>query len=55
MNMFMAHVIGVVSYDKCSFSGVFRYMLLVKKKKYASVTLEKKPNGEIVLNTELKG
>ena len=30
-------------------------MLLLKKKKYAAVTLEKKPNGEIFCNTELKG
>ncbi len=35
--------------------GVYRYMLLLKKKKYAAVTMEKKANGQIVTNTELKG
>ncbi len=37
------------------FTGVFRYMLLLKKKKYAAVTMEKKANGELVCTTELKG
>lgn len=35
--------------------GVYRYMLLLKKKKYAAVTMERKPNGHLVTNTELKG
>ena len=36
--------------------GVFRYMLLLKKKKYAAVTVEKSPvTGELVDTTELKG
>ena len=35
--------------------GVYRYMLLLKKKKYAAVTVEKKPNGQMVSTTELKG
>ena len=35
--------------------GVYRYMLLLKKKKYAAVTMEKKSNGELESNTELKG
>lgn len=35
--------------------GVYRYMLLLKKKKYAAVTMEKKANGKIVTSTELKG
>jgi DNA polymerase alpha subunit A len=30
-------------------------MLLLKKKKYAAVTMEKKPTGELVTNIELKG
>ena len=30
-------------------------MLLLKKKKYAAVTMEKKANGDIVCHTELKG
>ncbi len=30
-------------------------MLLLKKKKYAAVTMEKKANGELVCHTELKG
>ena len=34
--------------------GVFRYMLLLKKKKYAAVTVEK-VNGQLVDNQELKG
>ncbi|XP_040576162.1 DNA polymerase alpha catalytic subunit [Lepeophtheirus salmonis] len=34
--------------------GVFRYMLLLKKKKYAAITVEKK-NGEYIYTTELKG
>merc|ERR1719266_1968759 len=35
--------------------GVYRYMLLLKKKKYAAVTVEKKANGQMVSTTELKG
>ncbi|TRY76652.1 hypothetical protein TCAL_04076 [Tigriopus californicus] len=35
--------------------GVYRYMLLLKKKKYAAVTMERKPDGHLVTNTELKG
>ena len=35
--------------------GVYRYMLLLKKKKYAAVTVEKKPNGQLVKTQELKG
>ena len=35
--------------------GVYRYMLLLKKKKYAAVTVEKKANGQMVTTTELKG
>lgn len=35
--------------------GVFKYMLLLKKKKYAAVTISKLPNGEIVEKKEMKG
>merc|ERR1719365_157157 len=35
--------------------GVFRYMLLLKKKKYAAVTLEKDREGNMIQKTELKG
>lgn len=35
--------------------GVFKYMLLLKKKKYAAVTLTKLPSGEIVAEKEFKG
>ena len=35
--------------------GVYRFMLLLKKKKYAAVTMEKKSNGKVVTSTELKG
>ncbi|XP_069676603.1 DNA polymerase alpha catalytic subunit-like [Periplaneta americana] len=35
--------------------GVFKYMLLLKKKKYAAVTLTRLPNGELVSHHELKG
>ena len=35
--------------------GVYRYMLLLKKKKYAAVTMERKPDGQLVSSTELKG
>ena len=36
--------------------GVFRYMLLLKKKKYAAVTVEKSPTtGDLVDTVELKG
>lgn len=34
--------------------GVFKYMLLLKKKKYAAVVLSKKPNGELVETQEYK-
>eukprot|EP00095_Tigriopus_kingsejongensis_P006206 snap_masked-scaffold252_size238019-processed-gene-1.5 protein:Tk06206 transcript:snap_masked-scaffold252_size238019-processed-gene-1.5-mRNA-1 annotation:"dna polymerase alpha catalytic" len=35
--------------------GVYRYMLLLKKKKYAAVTMERRRDGQVVTNTELKG
>jgi DNA polymerase alpha subunit A len=35
--------------------GVFRYMLLLKKKKYAAVTIEKDADGNFKETTELKG
>ena len=35
--------------------GVYRYMLLLKKKKYAAVTMEKKADGSVVTTQELKG
>jgi DNA polymerase alpha subunit A len=35
--------------------GVFRTMLLLKKKKYAALTVERKQNGEIYYNREEKG
>ena len=35
--------------------GVFRYLLLLKKKKYAAVTMTKLPNGELQLTQEMKG
>ena len=35
--------------------GVFRYMLLLKKKKYAAVTLDKDSEGNLRQTTELKG
>lgn len=34
--------------------GVFQYMLLLKKKKYAAVTMSK-VNGKIITKEELKG
>ncbi|XP_029039913.1 DNA polymerase alpha catalytic subunit isoform X1 [Osmia bicornis bicornis] len=35
--------------------GVFRYLLLLQKKKYAAVTITKLPNGQIELSQEHKG
>lgn len=35
--------------------GVFRSMLLLKKKKYAAITVEEKKNGELVFEREEKG
>lgn len=35
--------------------GVFKYMLLLKKKKYAAVTISQLPNGDYVSSQELKG
>jgi DNA polymerase alpha subunit A len=35
--------------------GVFKYMLLLKKKKYAAVTLSRLPSGELITQQELKG
>lgn len=34
--------------------GVFKYMLLLKKKKYAAVVLNKKPSGDLVATQEYK-
>ena len=35
--------------------GVFRSMLLLKKKKYAAVTITTGPNGQFVMGKETKG
>jgi DNA polymerase alpha subunit A len=35
--------------------GVFKYLLLLQKKKYAAVTMSKLPNGQIQHTKELKG
>ncbi|XP_052126861.1 DNA polymerase alpha catalytic subunit isoform X1 [Frankliniella occidentalis] len=35
--------------------GVFKYMLLLKKKKYAAVTMSQLPSGEFITSQELKG
>ncbi|KAL1140590.1 hypothetical protein AAG570_000520, partial [Ranatra chinensis] len=35
--------------------GVFKYMLLLRKKKYAAVTLSKLPDGKIIYKNEIKG
>ena len=35
--------------------GVYKYMLLLKKKKYAALVVNKLPNGKIVTEPELKG
>ncbi|KAF6204005.1 hypothetical protein GE061_002344 [Apolygus lucorum] len=35
--------------------GVFKYMLLLRKKKYAAVTLSKIPSGELIEKQEMKG
>lgn len=35
--------------------GVFKYMLLLKKKKYAALTVTKLPNGQTLEEQELKG
>ncbi|XP_076685666.1 DNA polymerase alpha catalytic subunit [Andrena cerasifolii] len=35
--------------------GVFRYLLLLQKKKYAAVTMAKLPNGQVELTQEHKG
>lgn len=35
--------------------GVFKYMLLLKKKKYAAVSISRLPNGEFITQQELKG
>lgn len=35
--------------------GIYKYLLLLKKKKYAAVAISKNPNGEIVESMEFKG
>lgn len=35
--------------------GVYKYMLLLKKKKYAALAVTKLPNGKTVEELELKG
>jgi DNA polymerase alpha subunit A len=35
--------------------GVFKYMLLLKKKKYAAVSISRLPNGKLMTQQELKG
>lgn len=41
-------------YIELEVDGVFKYMLLLKKKKYAAVVLSKKSNGELVASREYK-
>lgn len=35
--------------------GVFRYLLLLQKKKYAAVTISKSVNGQLETSQEYKG
>lgn len=35
--------------------GVFKSMLLLKKKKYAALSVQKLPNGELNMTEEIKG
>uniref|UniRef100_A0A182VR06 DNA polymerase n=1 Tax=Anopheles minimus TaxID=112268 RepID=A0A182VR06_9DIPT len=35
--------------------GIYKYLLLLKKKKYAAVSISKKPDGAFACNQELKG
>uniref|UniRef100_A0A2S2QB52 DNA polymerase n=1 Tax=Sipha flava TaxID=143950 RepID=A0A2S2QB52_9HEMI len=35
--------------------GIFKYMLLLKKKKYAAVSISKLPSGEFITKEEIKG
>lgn len=35
--------------------GVYKYMLLLKKKKYAALSISKLPNGKMVCSQEIKG
>lgn len=35
--------------------GIFKYMLLLKKKKYAAISISKLPSGEIITKEEIKG
>ncbi|XP_022162761.1 DNA polymerase alpha catalytic subunit [Myzus persicae] len=35
--------------------GIFKYMLLLKKKKYAAISISKLPSGEFVTKEEIKG
>lgn len=35
--------------------GVFRYLLLLQKKKYAAVTIARSPNGQLETTLEYKG
>lgn len=35
--------------------GVYKYMLLLKKKKYAALTVSRLPNGKVITEQELKG
>lgn len=35
--------------------GVYKYILLLKKKKYAALAVTKLPNGQLVEEQELKG
>lgn len=35
--------------------GIFKYMLLLKKKKYAAISISKLPSGEFITKEEIKG
>lgn len=41
-------------YIELEVDGVFKYMLLLKKKKYAAVVLSKKSNGQLISTKEYK-
>ncbi|KAG8262791.1 DNA polymerase alpha catalytic subunit [Homalodisca vitripennis] len=54
-NKIKAEVNKMYKHVELDIDGVFKYMLLLKKKKYAAVSVTKLPNGELVCSQEVKG
>ncbi|XP_054257765.1 DNA polymerase alpha catalytic subunit isoform X2 [Macrosteles quadrilineatus] len=54
-NKIKAEVNKMYKHVELDIDGVFKFMLLLKKKKYAAVSVTRLPSGELVCTEEMKG